>query len=132
MRSYLLIANVLLGLTIVGCGGPSLPPSVPVVTGTIRLNGTALADAEVTFTAMEGVPGPERTRTGKTDSQGKFKLEKLYQAEYMVRVNKFAEVDPAKAPANPGDSQLAKYSGDSPLRAKVSPKDIDFPFDLTP
>jgi hypothetical protein len=131
MNSHLFAASIILALYVVpGCGGPSLPPPIDKVTGTITAGGKPVADAEVTFYAMEGLPAKERTKTAKTDAAGKFSLSQVYPAEYMVRVSQAKPADPSKAPAVADAGPLKKYSGDSPLRAKVSKDATDFPFDL--
>ncbi|HUE71098.1 MAG TPA: hypothetical protein VMP01_09440 [Pirellulaceae bacterium] len=65
-----------LGAFIAGCGGPSVPTFQLVpVTGTVKLNGTPLADAEVQF-HYDGDNRPPQYfgSTGKTDPNGKYEL----------------------------------------------------------
>lgn len=54
-----------------GCGGDVDQdlPEIAQVTGTVKLDGVALADAQVTF-----IPEKGPTATGKTDADGKFVL----------------------------------------------------------
>ena len=115
-----------------GCGGgPNLGKAVDV-TGKITLNGAPVADAQVTFHAMEGLPAEYRTRKGKTDSEGVYEVSDVYEAEYNVMVEKFdsGEVDPSKALATFEPSPLSKFESDTPLRAKVKQETTEFDFKL--
>ncbi len=115
-----------------GCGGgPDLGTPFDV-TGKITLNGKPVADAQVTFHAMEGLPGEYRTRKAKTNAAGVYELSDVYEAEYNVMIEKIAseEVDPSKAPATFEPSPLSKFGSDTPLRAKVKQDSTDFDFKL--
>jgi hypothetical protein len=65
-----LIFTPLLGLFLLGCGGPK----VVDVEGTVKLNGQPLPDVMVEFLpdSQKGNPGPRAT--GKTDEQGHYHL----------------------------------------------------------
>ena len=131
VRSVLLLFSV---AVLSGCGGGGEDYGTPVtVTGNLKMDGQPLADAQVTFTAMEGLPGELRSRMATTDAQGNYKLDEVYPAEYRVMVQKFA-YDPAQAPADGGVAQkdpLALYGAESSLRAQVSDEKTEFPFELT-
>lgn len=53
-----------------GCGGPEGGQQVFEVTGNVKMNGAAVADATVIFSPTEKQP----TATGKTDAEGNFTL----------------------------------------------------------
>ncbi len=59
----------LVAVVLVGCGGSSLTPPVPV-SGKVTLDGKPVADAHVTFLGAKGA----RSASGKTASDGTFKL----------------------------------------------------------
>lgn len=59
-------------LTILGCS-PSPRPPLGRVSGTVRLDGDALANAIVRFTPA----GPGRTSQGTTDAKGRYELRYL-------------------------------------------------------
>jgi hypothetical protein len=65
-----LIPVPLLGLFLLGCGGPKIVE----VEGTVKLNGQPLPDVMVEFLpdSEKGNPGPRAT--GKTDAQGHYRL----------------------------------------------------------
>ncbi len=93
-----------------------------------------VADAQVTFHSVNNeIPAPDRTKTGRTDSQGAYALSDLYPSEYIVRVEQPLPTnqDPGTAPAEiVADDPLAKFGADSPLRANVSAEQTSFDFDL--
>lgn len=118
-------------LLIAGCAaGADLLEPVQV-TGRITLNGAPLANATVAFVGLsEGLPADQRYASGQTDSDGRYTIEKVVPAEYMVRVIKEVPPDPSgMVAANPGLPELAKYSADSPLRADVD-QGTEFNFEL--
>lgn len=118
-------------LLLSGCGGEDYGTPV-TVTGTIKVDSKPLADANVTFNAAEGLPADLRTRMAKTDAEGKYKLEDVYPAEYQVMVQKIA-YNIEEAPADAGvaaKDPLAAYGPESKLKAKVSPDETNFDFNL--
>ncbi len=54
-----------------GCGGPA-GPDVASVTGTVKLDGKPLPDAQVTFIPLDGTGG--RPGTATTDGNGRYVL----------------------------------------------------------
>lgn len=60
------------GLAILGCSPSSRPP-LGRVSGTVRLDGDALANAIIRFTPV----GPGRTSQGTTDAKGAYELRYL-------------------------------------------------------
>jgi hypothetical protein len=127
------IATGCAALVLAGCGGGSLGTPTDV-TGKVTQNGQPLADVQVTFHALEGLPAEHRTRTAQTDSEGLYKLTEVYPAEYQVTIAKpvdYSDVDPAEVAAEmPANDPLAKYGDESPLRANVSPDKSTFDFQL--
>jgi hypothetical protein len=124
----------ILFLLMLGCGGgPDLGKPL-TVQGKITLDGKPQDKITVAFIALGGLPAEHKSKSSATNAEGKYTFEKVYAAEYMVTLQDSAapKVDPAMAPAEPKDaSPLAKYSGDSPLRAKVSADKTTFDFELT-
>ena len=73
-RRFALLA--VLSAFIAGCGGPKVPTYKLVpVTGTVKLDGTPLADADVQFHYNGDKAPPQYVgSTGKTDPNGKYEL----------------------------------------------------------
>lgn len=61
---------VLGALFVSGCGDANKPPPLGSVVGVVTLDGKALANAEVSFSPING----GRPSSGNTDSEGKFEL----------------------------------------------------------
>ncbi len=124
------VAGLLLFMA--GCG-PSLGRP-ETVTGKITLSGMPVADANVTFYAQDNtLPAAVRTKSGTTDAQGAYSIAEVYPGEHQVRVEKIAYSadNPGSAPAEgPPADPLARFGGDSPLKAKVSAEETKFDFEL--
>jgi hypothetical protein len=98
------ITWVTVGIVLTGCSSSSRPPTYPV-TGTITLQGKAVAGAFITFvpTGDEG-----EAASAITDSEGKYELttweagDGARPGEYRVKVSKQEEqaVDPSKLVQN--------------------------------
>jgi hypothetical protein len=124
-------AGMLLLSSLWGCGEDFGTPVT--ITGKITQQGQPVADAQVTFHAVSGLPAAHRTRITRTDSTGAYTLKEVYPAEYQVMVEKPMETpaDPGAAPAVPPENPLSKYGPESPLRAQVGPdQPTELPFEL--
>ena len=134
MDNPLRIFPILLCL-VLGCsGGPKLGKPV-TVQGKVTLNGKPQDKITVGFIALGGIPADHKTKTAETNAEGKYSIDKVYPAEYMVTLQDASstKVDPALATAVPTNtSPLAKYGGDSPLRAQVAAGKTTFDFDVPP
>ncbi len=126
----------LLACLAIGCGGVELPKPVPV-TGRVTQTGKPVAGATIGFTAIgAGLPAKYRYVSGTTDDTGMFQIEEVYPTEYMVTVTESTASTeiPADAaavvPASANAGKLAKYSGNSPLRANVTSDETSFEFKL--
>lgn len=124
-------------MALAGCGS-SVSPGEPVeASGVVTLDGSPLSNVTVGFTAItEGIPAQYRYTSATTETDGTFKVEKIYPAEYMVTLNDSEAFAPegaadAKVEAVAGNPKLAKYTNDSPLRAKVSDTETSFKFEAT-
>lgn len=107
--AWLLLVALILNA---GCGDNSNFPKTYPVTGTVKLNGTAVEGATVTFQLMEG----KESAIGSTDKSGMFSLSMFrpndgaVAGQYKVSISK-DDVEPVKSSALvPG--QIA--SGDLP------------------
>lgn len=120
-------------LTCGGCG-KSVDLGSPVsVSGSVTLDGKPLAKAAVGFNAIsKGLPAKYRYVSAFTDDGGNFTMERVYPAEYEVTL---AQEDPSapaiKDAAVSGNPKLAKYAGNSPLRANVSAESTTFKLEAT-
>ena len=117
---------------VVGCGEDYGQPVE--VTGKVTKGDKIVSQARVEFHAVSSkLPAEFRTHIATTDEQGVYKLEKVFPAEYEVRVEKFegGSVDPGDAPASGGmdatneDGEIA-----SPWKREVSSDKTVFDFDL--
>jgi len=127
-RSFAL--TVVIGVcVIVGCSSRSsdLPP-LGKVSGTITMDGTPVAGAEVTF-----VPGTGSPSVGMTDDEGQYTLAYLQDVlgaeigKHTVQISKYGE----PGSLNDTENQLpAKYSQGSTLRADVKEGRNSFDFEL--
>lgn len=119
-----------------GCGDDSLGKA-QTVTGVVTLDGKPLPDTRVTFHSVaKGLPADRRSFEGKTDAEGKYRLDGVYPAEYDVGFDNrppAAPPDPTNMPpAVPVPQPLSKYfPGASELKAKVEPGKSQFDFALT-
>lgn len=107
------LAAVCLLVATSGCGGSDFPEPVPV-SGTILYQGKPVEDARVTF--LSTGEGKGRSASGKTDSEGKFKLttfstgDGAIPGEYTVTVLK---LDPAAKGADVNiDPETGEYGAD--------------------
>lgn len=142
VRLYAQFLLILSAFSLSGCGASLGKPVL--VEGRVTLDGKGLANAIVSFAAIEGdLPGDKRSASAKTDSTGVYQIEKIYPAEYQVSISDAAVTNTAAIPgagpgqpglvlANPGaGTPLAAYQpGSSPLRAQVSEETTNFDFDL--
>ena len=118
-------------LFVLGCGGEDYGDPV-TVTGTVTLDSQPLADAEIVFNAIEGLPADLRARRGKTDAAGKYELTDVYPAEYKVMIQKYDyAIEEAPADAGvPAKNPLSAYGSESTLRATVSAEKVQWDYDL--
>lgn len=118
-------------MTCLGCSEPG--PTAVEVQGTVTLDGKPLGNSTVGFSAIsEGLAAQHRYASAVTDSMGHFKIARVYPAEYLVTLNEAnPTVSPVQNAAFSGNPKLAKYSLNSPLRAKVSKESATFKFDVT-
>lgn len=119
------IACVIAVLSILGCSRSQQPP-LGLVSGTVRLDGQALANATVRFTPA----GPGRTSEGTTDADGHYELCYLRAIpganidQHIVRITTASE-------ANGGRELLPpRYHARSQLEARVVSGTNDLDFDL--
>ena len=119
------IAYAVTVLIILGCSRSQQPP-LGLVSGTVRLDGQALANATVRFTPA----GPGRTAEGITDADGHYELRYLRAIpganidQHIVRITTASE-------ANGGRELLPpRYHARSQLEARVVTGMNDLDFDL--
>ena len=119
------IAFTITVLIILGCSR-SQQPSLGLVSGTVRLDGQALANATVRFTPA----GPGRTSEGITDADGRYELRYLRDIpganidQHIVRITTASE-------ANGGRELLPpRYHARSQLEARVVTGTNHHDFDL--
>ncbi len=132
-----LFVMLIMGLLAPGCGGRSGPP-LTNVTGTVKLDGSPLSGAQVTFQPVSG----KRPSFGITDSNGFYKLKFNQTAigseegEHVVRISTFAppvdngkittEGEPEKVPAAYNDK-----AQDTPkMKVEVKGRATTVNFDL--
>jgi hypothetical protein len=115
--SVAIVACVLLS----GCG--SSGPELATVSGTVKLDGSPLADASVQF-----VPASGRPSFGSTDASGYYELrftetkEGAVPGEHTVRVTTHRRADSESGTKGQAERIPAKYSGSkSELKKKVEP-----------
>jgi len=118
-------ACVITTLAILGCSRSQQPP-LGLVSGTVRLDGEALANATVRFTPA----GPGRTSEGTTDANGRYELRYLRALaganidQHTVRITTASE-------ANGGREMLPpRYHARSQLEASVVSGTNRLDFDL--
>ncbi|HEU4417849.1 MAG TPA: carboxypeptidase-like regulatory domain-containing protein, partial [Planctomycetota bacterium] len=81
------IANLVLGGSIQGTVIDDQGKPVAGAAVTTDLNGGIAADSEIFRIFRDMMPEKHSKATGKTDAQGRFRINKLAYAEYMVRVS---------------------------------------------
>src|SRR5262249_41354175 len=108
----------------------------------VKLDGEPLEGVTVAFSAIsKGLPAEFRHASAVTDADGMYVLKKVYPAEYMITLNDTAAEGPppvgeessaamAEAVPSGGNSALAKYNVNSPLRAEVDAGSTTHNFDL--
>jgi hypothetical protein len=111
----------ILGTLIGGCNGSAVPTYKLVpVTGTVKLNGTPLADADVQFHYNGDMAPPGYMgSTGKTDPNGKYELttnaqKGCVEGKFKVVISKYTDPqgNPVKAdPATGVDIEQLKMQG---------------------
>jgi hypothetical protein len=156
LSSTRFIATAAILTLIAGCNGSAVPTYKLVpVSGTVKLNGTPLADAEVQF-SYDGDAKPEQYvgSTGKTDPNGKYELttnaqKGCVEGKFKVIISKYTDpqgnpvkLDPEigmdleqlKQQGQAVESIPAKYSDPTKteLVAEVTAAKADgYDFDLT-
>ena len=119
------LACVITVLTILGCSRSHQPP-LGLVSGIVRLDGQALANATVRFTPA----GPGRTSEGTTDATGRYELRYLRAIPganidtHIVRITTASEANGSRELLPP------RYHSRSQLEARVITGTNDHDFDL--
>lgn len=139
---FLRVAAVVAALTFsflaTGCSGSSKPR----ITGKVTLDGTPLADAEVSFEKQQKGPGAKYKAT--TDAEGKYHLviygtQPVEAGTYRVTIAKY--VDKKGKVTDPGELTQLKMAGMaknivpsqysdpafSQLKADLKPQDMEIP-----
>ena len=124
-------------ITLVGCGSSSGFPKTYKVVGTVKLNGTPIDGAMVTFLSSEG----KKNAVGSTNAKGEFKLSTFGPSDgalpgaYKVTISKI-DRPAAPAPSTPAPGVIA--SGEisesyvPPTNSEGSPKRDSAPKNLLP
>jgi len=120
-RSTFVVLALTASLAIAGCG--SSGPELAGVSGTVKLDGSPLAEASVQF-----VPQTGRPSFGSTDANGYYELKftesktGAVPGEHTVRVSTHHRGDPDSGTKAQKERIPAKYSGPkSELKKKVEP-----------
>lgn len=136
MSKTMKLATVLSVFAAAGCGGAREPAYAALglieVTGTVKMDGQPLPDAEIAFEN----PEDKTFSFGKTDASGAYRL--MFNSEKsgctpgkkIVRITPYmgSEADPD---AVPSDVKIpAKYNSKSELTAEVDASRRSFDFDL--
>ena len=82
-----MVANLVLGGSIQGTVIDDQGKPIANAAVTTDLNGGIAADSEIFRIFRDMMPEKHTKATGKTDAQGRFRINKLAYAEYMVRVS---------------------------------------------
>ena len=100
------------------------------VSGKITRKGKPMAPVTVAFTAMSGgIPADFKYVKTTTDAEGKYAINELAEAEYMVSI--IEDAPPMmEGQAIVGTPQLAKFGPDSPLRTTVKAPEVEFNYDI--
>jgi len=110
-----ILSALLVGSSLVGCGGKSYPPTSPV-TGVVTLDGKPVEGANVSFVSNDTKVQPA---SGTTDKDGKYSLttfrsgDGAMPGEYKVAVSKYfseAGQSPYDKPAEPEETVAPKAS----------------------
>lgn len=117
---FILLGTLAAGLAGCGEGLPSFSDVTPV-TGTVKLNGSPLADADVQFVPDFVPPESFLGSTAKTDANGKYELmtgksKGTIPGKFKVTVSKFADKNgnPIKIDTSTGmDLEQLKASGEA-------------------
>jgi len=118
-------ALVITPLLLVGCS-PSPRPPLGRVSGTVTLDGVALANATVRFTPA----GPGRTSEGTTDADGHYELRYLRDI-HGANVDMHTVCITTASETNGGRELLPpRYHSRSQLKARVVGGTNDLDFDL--
>lgn len=115
-----------------GCSSGPKPPSMGKVSGKITRKGKPMTPpVTVAFIALSGgIPADFKYVTTKTDAEGKYAIDQLAEAEYMVSI--IEDVKPMmEGQAIVGTPQLAKFGPESPLRTTVKAPGVEFNYDIT-
>ena len=110
-------------LIVAGCSKQTALPVV-TVSGTLQLNGQALANADVTFLPTDRALGPPST--ARTDSNGQFTLKnvrgqsKVPEGSYKVRISQRVLPDGKPVPENDKTPPI-----ESPARELLPPRYSD-------
>ncbi|WP_050986309.1 hypothetical protein [Schlesneria paludicola] len=129
-KNFRSVAQSLLLLSVVGCGGSSGTPPLGQVTGAVTINGEPLKDALVQFEPTTG-----RGSSAITNAAGKYDLVYVDQTrgalvgEHTVRITTYVEED-SPAAAKFKESIPKKYNSNSELKKTVKPGRNEFNFDL--
>ena len=127
---------ILLAFLTTGCtGGPGDQPDLGKVTGTVRLDGSPLADAYLRFQPESGRPS-----TAKTDDSGVYELNYTYKVKgakvgpHTVRIWTFetgSDPDTGKLTILAKERVPVSYNAETTLRKDVAPgaQVIDFNLD---
>lgn len=130
-----MLAIAALFLFATGCGGEATDdqPDLGQVKGTITMNGSPLADAQVTFRPAKG-----RAASGKTDSSGNYEL--IYVGETKgakIGSNKVSVTTPQPEASEEGEETKkteekipSEYNTKTMLTADVKAGENVFDFDL--
>jgi hypothetical protein len=134
---------VALALMTTGCSGGG---SKPKITGKVMMDGSPLADAELSFTKQQKGAGPKLL--ARTDSEGKYQVivygtQPIEPGTYRVSIDKW--VDKKGQVTDPGELTQLKMAGMaknlvpspysdpdlSPLKAELKPESMEIPpFDI--
>jgi len=133
IESMLAVVALLLFATGCGEGAVDDQPDMGQVTGTITMDGSPLADAQVTFRPEKG-----RAASGRTDSSGKYEL--IYVGETKgakIGSNKVSITTPQQESPEEGEETKkpkekipAQYNSKTTLTADVKAGENVFDFEL--
>ena len=113
-----------------GCSSGPKPPPMAKISGKITHKGKPMPPLTVAFTAMSGgIPADYKYVSTKTDGEGKYAIDALAEAEYMVSL---IDDTPPKfeGQAIVGSPLLVKFGPESPLRTTVKAPAAEFNYDI--
>ncbi len=133
IRTLKLVSTCAVALVVAaqaGCSSGPKPPTMGKVSGKITRKGKPMPPVTVAFTAMSGgIPADYKYVTTKTDAEGKYAINELAEAEYMVSI--IEDVKPMmENQAVAGTPQMAKFGPESPLRTTVKAPEVEFSYDI--